>query len=184
MRRFRCCSLLARRGWLRIDTGGISRAECVVVGGSDHEVAVEVDLVTGAGTRYLVLASSIPPRSRRSTWRLFRGASAVRKQLAGTDGLIGFALLARPFGKQYATLSVWRDEDALAAFAGADRPLIGTLSPEMGPTKFVRWTIQEQIVDRRGTTRCGAYLIEVTSYGLTAARPPSRSDAATRTRAP
>ena len=44
---------------------------------------------------YLVLASSIPPRSRRSTWRLFRGASAVRKQLAGTDGLIGFALLAR-----------------------------------------------------------------------------------------
>ena len=93
---------------------------------------------------YLVLASSIPPRSRRSTWRLFHGASAVRKQLAGTDGVIGFALLARPLSKHYATLSVWRDEDALAAFAGAEphRELMSTLSPEMGPTKFVRWTMR------------------------------------------
>ncbi len=63
---------------------------------------------------YLVLASSIPPRSRRSTWRLFRGARAVRKQLATTDGVVGFALLARPWRKQYATLSMWRDEGALA----------------------------------------------------------------------
>ena len=58
------------------------------------------------GREYLVLASSIPPRSRRSTWRLFRGASTVRKQLTVTDGVIGFALLARPLAKQYATLSV------------------------------------------------------------------------------
>ena len=91
---------------------------------------------------YLVLASSIPPRSRRSTWRLFRGARAVRKQLAGTDGVVGFALLARPWRKQYATLSMWRDEEALARFAG-DQPhqdLMTTLSPEMGPTRFIRWT--------------------------------------------
>ena len=93
---------------------------------------------------YLVLASSIPPRSRRSTWRLFRGASMVRKQLAGTDGVIGFSLLARPLAKQYATLSIWRDEHALTAFAGAEphRQLMNSLSPEMGPTKFVRWTIR------------------------------------------
>jgi hypothetical protein len=69
---------------------------------------------------YLVLASSIPPRSRRSTWRLFRGASAVRRQLAVTDGVVGFSLLARPLAKQYATLAVWRDEEALAVFAGAE----------------------------------------------------------------
>jgi hypothetical protein len=96
------------------------------------------------GREYLVLASSIPPRSRRSTWRLFRVPSAVRKQLTVTDGVIGFALLARPLAKQYATLSVWRDEDALAAFAGAvpHRGLMSELSPQMGPTKFVRWTIR------------------------------------------
>ena len=93
---------------------------------------------------YLVLASRIPPRSRRSTWRLFRGSSTVRKQLALTNGVIGFSMLARPLAKQYATLSVWRDEDSLAAFAGSEphRGLMSKLSPEMGPTKFVRWTMR------------------------------------------
>jgi hypothetical protein len=93
---------------------------------------------------YLVLASSIPPRSLSSTWRMFRGASAVRRQLAQTDGIVGFSLLAEPLRKRYATLSVWTDDAALAAFAGA-RPhqdLMGSLAPEMGPTKFVRWTIR------------------------------------------
>ena len=93
---------------------------------------------------YLVLASSIPPRSRSSTRRLFQGAGAVRKQLAGTEGVVGFSLLARPWRKQYATLSIWTDEGALGAFADASphRKLMSELSPEMGPTKFVRWTIR------------------------------------------
>lgn len=93
--------------------------------------------------QYVVLASSIPPRSMSSTFRLFRGASVVRKQLEATEGVIGFSLLARPLRKQYATLSVWDDEPALAAFSAA-RPhgeLMAELSPEMGPTKFVRWSI-------------------------------------------
>ncbi|MGI8777178.1 MAG: DUF3291 domain-containing protein [Acidimicrobiales bacterium] len=93
---------------------------------------------------YLVLASSIPARSLRSTPRLFRGASAVRKQLARTEGVTGFSLLARPLRKQYATLSVWVDEAALAAFAGGSphRKLMTVLAPEMAATKFVRWTIK------------------------------------------
>lgn len=93
---------------------------------------------------YFVLASSIPPLSRSSTRRMFRGASAVRKQLASTEGVAGFSLLARPFQKQYATLSVWVDEAALAAFAAGNphRALMADLSPEMGPTKFARWTIR------------------------------------------
>jgi hypothetical protein len=93
---------------------------------------------------YVVLASTIPPRSRRSTWRLFRGARIVRAQLATTDGALGFALLARPLRKQYATLSVWRDEAALSTFAATDphRELMTELAPEMGPTKFIRWTIR------------------------------------------
>ena len=95
-------------------------------------------------SEYVVLASSIPPRSRSSTGRLFRGASAVRKQLDATEGVLGFSLLARPWRKQYATLSVWTDEGALAAFADGSphRSLMSELSPEMGPTKFVRWTIR------------------------------------------
>jgi len=93
---------------------------------------------------YFVLASSIPPLSRSSTRRLFKGASAVRRQLAGTEGLVGFSLSAQPLLKRYATLSVWVDEDALTAFAGTSphRELMADLSPAMGATKFVRWTIK------------------------------------------
>ncbi len=93
---------------------------------------------------YVVLASSIPPKSVSSTWKLFRGSTMVRKQLRATDGVIGFSLLARPLRKQYATVSIWVDEEALQAF-NRQRPhgeLVTALRPEMGPTKFVRWTIK------------------------------------------
>ena len=92
---------------------------------------------------YLVLASSIPPKSVTSTWKLFRGSRAVRRQLLATDGVLGFSMLAEPLRKHYATLSVWRDEAALEAFAGAhphDR-LMKDLAPAMGETTFIRWTI-------------------------------------------
>jgi heme-degrading monooxygenase HmoA len=96
-----------------------------------------------SGHDYVVLASSIPPRSRASTRALFAGASAVRKQLANTDGVIGFSLLARPFRKQYATLSIWEDEAALETFATSEphAQLMADLGPEMAPTRFARWSI-------------------------------------------
>lgn len=92
---------------------------------------------------YLVLASSIPPKSVASTWKLFRGSREVARQLSATDGVMGFSMLAEPLRKHYATLSVWRDERALEAFSRA-RPhvrLMEELSPAMEATKFVRWTI-------------------------------------------
>ena len=68
-----------------------------------------------------------------STWRMFRGASAVRKQLARSEGVVGFSMLARPLRKQYATLSVWFDEEALSRFSGEipHHRLMSELSPEM-----------------------------------------------------
>ena len=92
---------------------------------------------------YLVLASSIPARDYSSTWKMFRGSRAVRGQLSSTEGVIGFALLARPLRKQYATLSVWVGEDALDNFTTASPhgELMAELAPVMGPTKFVRWAI-------------------------------------------
>jgi quinol monooxygenase YgiN len=92
---------------------------------------------------YLVLASSIPPKSVASTWRLFRGSQAVRRQLLATDGVMGFSMLAEPLRKHYATLSVWRDEAALDAFARAHPHvrLMAELAPAMDATKFARWTI-------------------------------------------
>jgi hypothetical protein len=92
---------------------------------------------------YLVLASSIPPKSVASTWKLFRGSRAVRRQLLTSEGVVGFSMLAEPLRKHYATLSIWRDEGALDAFARAHphEQLMRDLAPDMGPTKFVRWTI-------------------------------------------
>ncbi len=99
--------------------------------------------VLESDTEYLVLASSIPPKSFSSTWSLFRGSRVVRHQLLTTDGVLGFALLAEPLRKNYATLSVWRDEEALDAFAGTapHAGLMAELSPSMNGPKFVRWKI-------------------------------------------
>lgn len=93
---------------------------------------------------YLVLASSIPAQDYGATPALFRGASATKRQLRDADGLVGFSLLARPARKQYATLSVWRDESALQAFARSSPhgDLMRELAPRMGDTAFVRWTIR------------------------------------------
>lgn len=94
-------------------------------------------------SEYLVLASSIPARDYAATPALFRGASETKRQLRGAEGLVGYSLLARPARKQYATLSVWRDEAALQAFARSNPHggLMRELAPRMGETVFVRWTI-------------------------------------------
>lgn len=94
--------------------------------------------------KYLVFASWIPARHYGATPRMFRGASAVRAQLATTPGVIGFSLLARPVRKQYATLSIWESDEALAAFSRSEPhgPLMAELAAEMGDTNFVRWTIR------------------------------------------
>jgi Domain of unknown function (DUF3291) len=99
--------------------------------------------VLEADSEYLVLASSIPPKSISSTWAMFRGSRIVRQQLLTTDGVMGFALLAEPLRKNYATLSVWRDDEALNAFAGAHphARLMAELAPSMNAPRFVRWTI-------------------------------------------
>jgi hypothetical protein len=92
---------------------------------------------------YVVLASHIPARRYSATPALFGGARAVRHQLARTPGVIGYSLLARPARKQYASLSVWSSEEALATFAGSEphRRLMSDLRPAMSSTTFVRWTI-------------------------------------------
>jgi len=95
------------------------------------------------GSEYLVMASHLPLRRITSTARFFRAVSAIRKQLAAADGLVGYTLRAKPLARDYWTLSVWRDETALHAFMRTS-PHVGvmtSLNPLMGPTKFIRWTI-------------------------------------------
>ena len=103
------------------------------------------------GSEYLVMASHLPLQRLTSTVRFFRAVSAIRKQLAGADGLVGYTLRARPLARDYWTLSVWQDETALRAFMRTP-PHVGVMSslrPLMGPTKFVTW--QASAADGRPT---------------------------------
>jgi quinol monooxygenase YgiN len=95
------------------------------------------------GSDYLVMASHLPLKRISSTVRFFRAVSAVRKQLAGADGLVGYTLRAKPLARDYWTLSVWKDDAALGQFMRTPphAQIMISLKPHMGPTKFVTWTI-------------------------------------------
>lgn len=95
------------------------------------------------GSDYLVMASHLPLKRIASTVRFFRAVSAIRKQLATAEGLVGYTLRAKPLARDYWTLSVWQDEPALRAFMRTP-PHVGvmtSLAPFMGPTKFLTWRI-------------------------------------------
>lgn len=91
-----------------------------------------------------MLATRLPPRSRSSTLRLALGAAQVRSQLRKTDGVMGFSLVARPWKKDYATLSVWKSDEDLDAFVKREphAALMASLAPLLAPTTFVRWTMR------------------------------------------
>jgi heme-degrading monooxygenase HmoA len=95
------------------------------------------------GSEYLVMASHLPLARVSATVRFFRAVSAIRKQLASADGLVGYTLRAKPLARDYWTLSVWQDDAALRAFMRT-APHVGvmtSLRPVMGPTKFITWMI-------------------------------------------
>jgi hypothetical protein len=95
------------------------------------------------GVTYLAMASHLPLTRSSATVQFLRGVFAIRRQLAGTDGLVGYALRARPLARDYWTLSVWKDEPALRAFmqTAPHAELMRSLKPLIGPTKFVQWEI-------------------------------------------
>ena len=99
------------------------------------------EMQPGAG--YVVLASYLPLTRIGATVRFFRAASAVRKQLATAEGLIGYTLRARPLAREYWTLSVWTDDAALRRFVRTPphTEVMTSVRPVMGPTKFASWTI-------------------------------------------
>lgn len=94
-------------------------------------------------TEYVVMASRLP---LRRFWKLpafFRMTMAIRKQLAVSEGLIGYSLLARPFAKEFLTLSAWRSQEDLNAFVRTlpHAKVMTDLRPHMAPTTFVFWRL-------------------------------------------
>ena len=109
---------------------------------AENVVARQRPLGTGAvqpGPHLLLL----PLMRITATVRFFRAVSAVRKQLATAEGLIGYTLRAKPLARDYWTLSVWKDDGALREFMRTPPHVrvMTSLKPFMGPTKFVTWSV-------------------------------------------
>jgi hypothetical protein len=90
------------------------------------------------GRTYLAMASRLPLRHRRSIPSFLRDAMAIRRQLAGARGMVGYALDAELTRTTFWTFSVWDDQASLDAFAASDphRAITRRLQPRMGQTRF------------------------------------------------
>ncbi len=93
--------------------------------------------------RYVVVATELVPKSRRSTGRLFRGARKASAQMARSRGVVGFATLAQPLRKRYGSISLWESEADVDAFArsGEHHELVRTLAGELERMTTTRWWI-------------------------------------------
>ena len=68
----------------------------------------------------------------------------VQQQLKQTDGLVGHALGAKPWRKQFWTLSVWEDEQALRRFvySGFHKGVMIVLTDDMADFSTRSWPIE------------------------------------------
>ena len=91
-----------------------------------------------AAVQYLAMASRLPLLSHFSVPRFLRDSMAVRRQLASTEGLIGYGLFVELGRKTFWTFSVWRDQASLDNFARCEphSSIIKRLAPLMGKTNF------------------------------------------------
>jgi heme-degrading monooxygenase HmoA len=90
---------------------------------------------------YTAMVSYLPLNKFRALPKFMKYTFQVRRQLAGSEGLIGYSMDANVVGKEFWTLSVWEDAEALRRFVHRDPhdEVMRDLLPDMGQTEFVRW---------------------------------------------
>jgi len=91
---------------------------------------------------YLALLSYLPLRHFRAIPKFFRYA---RKLNANSKPRVHhcYALQARPFSRQFWTLSVWEDQQSLNNFVRQipHSQIMQALAAHMGETNFAQWTV-------------------------------------------
>ncbi len=103
-----------------------------------------------ADRNYLVLLTSLELKRYWSVPKFLRLSRTVQAQLAQSEGLLGYTMLAGLLSKTYWTLSVWEDEEKLSDFR-TNVPHVDVME-ELGPdrtgTKFKtsRWKISGSAV--------------------------------------
>jgi nitrite reductase/ring-hydroxylating ferredoxin subunit len=87
---------------------------------------------------YHALLSRLPLATYRAMPKFFRFVFGIRRQLAESEGLIGYSLDAHPLAKEFWTLSVWEDRDSLWRFVRRmpHSRAMTDLLPHMGQTEF------------------------------------------------
>src|SRR5207237_10931130 len=90
------------------------------------------------------MASRLPLKSFRALPGFLRSTLQIRKQLAGTDGLIGYSLLAQLPRKTFWTVSAWESRAALRRFDTTDphRVRVTQTRPHMMQSTFTFWTVR------------------------------------------
>jgi hypothetical protein len=90
---------------------------------------------------YTALVSYLPLNKFRALPKLIRYTRQIQRQLADSKGLGGYSMDANLVGKEFWTLSVWEDAEALRRFVQQTPhdKVMEDLLPDMGQTAFVRW---------------------------------------------
>ena len=93
---------------------------------------------------YPALLSHLPLATFRATPKFFRFVFAIQRQLAESEGLMGYSLDAHPLAKEYWTLSVWEDRDSLWRFVHKlpHSQAMRDLLPHMGETGFFHFEVK------------------------------------------
>jgi heme-degrading monooxygenase HmoA len=65
---------------------------------------------------YLCLLTYLPLTRVSKLPAFLKYVRAVQGQLEETEGVVGYALLAKPFSRRYWTLSAWESEERLSQF--------------------------------------------------------------------
>jgi nitrite reductase/ring-hydroxylating ferredoxin subunit len=96
-----------------------------------------------SGREYHALLSHLPLNSFRAMPKFFRFVIGIRRQLAHSEGLIGYSLDANVPGKEFWTLSVWQDTDSLWQFVQRlpHSQAMTDLLPHMGQTEFFHFEV-------------------------------------------
>jgi hypothetical protein len=93
-------------------------------------------------TEVTLMASRLPLRRHRSIPGFMGATLRIRRQLARSEGLVGYALDAQLVSKTFWTVSAWTGPETLGRFDQADphRADKEAIRPRMLPTTFVYWT--------------------------------------------
>lgn len=97
---------------------------------------------------YLAVLTFLPVGRLRAMPSFMRYTQAVRRQLDGTEGVVGYTLRAQPLRRRFWTLSVWEDEEHLQRFIreSPHREAMASVARSLSGFKTTRFSLQGSAV--------------------------------------